>query len=128
MQCVISHNNWRKLQWCKWVWLSCSVIRGPRITRTTYNAVSVHGSRRPRYNGAAVYLLSKHVCRQDGSNEYPKSILYRACNEEFIGANVPKNIMLYHVRLMETNKKNQMYKQQQGIASASSSNFYSNEN
>ena len=25
------------------------------ITRTTYNAVSVHGSRRPRYNGAAVY-------------------------------------------------------------------------
>ena len=26
------------------------------ITRTTYNAVSVHGSRRPRYNGAAVYL------------------------------------------------------------------------
>ena len=26
-----------------------------RITRTTYNAVSVHGSRRPRYNGAAVY-------------------------------------------------------------------------
>ena len=56
MQCVISHNNWRKLQWCKWVWLSCSVLRGPRITRTTYNAVSVHGSRRPRYNGAAVYL------------------------------------------------------------------------
>ena len=26
------------------------------ITRTTYNAVSVHGSRRPRYNGAAVYI------------------------------------------------------------------------
>ena len=26
------------------------------ITRTTYNAVSVHGSRRPRYNGAAVYV------------------------------------------------------------------------
>ena len=26
------------------------------ITRTTYNAVSVHGSRRPCYNGAAVYL------------------------------------------------------------------------
>ena len=58
------------------------------------------------------YLLSKHVCRQDGSNEYPKSILYRACNEEFIGANVPKNIMLYHVRLMETTKKNQINKQQ----------------
>ena len=26
------------------------------ITRTTYNAVSVHGSRRPCYNGAAVYM------------------------------------------------------------------------
>ena len=26
------------------------------ITRTTYNAVSVLGSRRPRYNGAAVYF------------------------------------------------------------------------
>ena len=26
------------------------------ITRTTYNAVSGHGSRRPRYNGAAVYI------------------------------------------------------------------------
>ena len=26
------------------------------ITRTTYNAVSVRGSRRPRYNGAAVYF------------------------------------------------------------------------
>ena len=25
------------------------------ITRTKYNAVSVHGSRRPRFNGAAVY-------------------------------------------------------------------------
>ena len=28
------------------------------ITRTTYNAVSVGGSRRPRYNGAAVYLAA----------------------------------------------------------------------
>ena len=27
------------------------------ITRTTYNAVSVHGSRRPRYNGAAVIYI-----------------------------------------------------------------------
>ena len=29
------------------------------ITRTTYNAVSVHGSRRPRYNGAAVNKKKK---------------------------------------------------------------------
>ena len=26
------------------------------IMRTTYNTVSVHGSRRPPYNGAAVYI------------------------------------------------------------------------
>ena len=30
------------------------------IRRTMYNAVSVHGSRRLRYNGAAVYL-NRHV-------------------------------------------------------------------
>ena len=38
MQCVISLNYWRKLQWCKWVWLSYSVERGPRITRSVFRA------------------------------------------------------------------------------------------
>ena len=36
------------------------------ITRTTYNAVSVHGSRRPRYNGAAVYIT--FVTREDSDH------------------------------------------------------------
>ena len=31
------------------------------ITRTKYNAVSVHGSRRPCYNGAAVYFTVEKV-------------------------------------------------------------------
>ena len=45
------------------------------ITRTTYNAVNVFGSRRPHYNGAAVYhfylnYLDRRACANSvGQNQ-----------------------------------------------------------